>query len=136
MTRFLSALGAVALWVCWTGTAVATPITVQFGGFITSVDPLLAGTFAIGDPVSDTLTYDTAAADTVPGPTIGNYPYDSFQIRFGSYVATFPPGANSVVHVFNQSLVDFFQAASFLGAVGAPVNGLTLVSGSAALTDS
>jgi len=121
---------------CCTDAALASPITFHFGGIVTSVDPLLTGTFTVGDPISDILTVDTAAADTAPGPTVGMYQYISFQLQFGSYVASSLPGVNSIVSVFNEPSFDLFQALSAFSAVGAPVNGLTLVSGATTLLDS
>ena len=136
MKQFLLALGMAVIGTCWTDGALASPITFQFGGIVTSVDPLLTGMFAVGNPISDVLTFDTAAADTAPGPTVGMYQYISFQLRFDSYVASSLPGVNSIVSVFNEPSFDLFQAVSAFSAVGAPVNGLTLVSGATTLLDS
>src|SRR5262245_1100451 len=136
MKQFLSALGMVIVGACWTDAALASPIAFHFGGSVTSVDPLLTGTFAVGDPISDILTFDPAAVDTDPNPATGRYQYISFQLQFGSYVASSLPGVNSIISVFNQPSFDLFQALSAFSAVGAPVNGLTLVSGATTLLDS
>ena len=136
MKQFLLALGMAVVGTCCTDAALGSPITFHFGGIVTSVDPLLTGTFAVGDPISDVLTFDTAVPDTAPGPAIGMYPYISFQLQFGSYLASSLPGMNSIVSVFNEPSFDLFQALSAFSAVGAPVNGLTLVSGATTLLDS
>ena len=136
MKQFLSALGMVIVGACWTDAALASPIAFHFGGSVTSVDPLLTGTFAVGDPISDILTFDPAAVDTDPNPATGRYQYIGFQLQFGSYVASALPGVNSIISVFNQPSFDLFQALSAFSAVGAPVNGLTLVSGATTLLDS
>src|SRR5262245_28107804 len=109
MKQFLSALGMVIVGACWTDAALASPIAFHFGGSVTSVDPLLTGTFAVGDPISDILTFDPAAVDTDPNPATGRYQYISFQLQFGSYVASSLPGVNSIISVFNQPSFDLFQ---------------------------
>ena len=130
MKQFLLALGMAIVAIvgtCCTDAALASPITFHFGGIVTSVNPLLTGTFAVGDPISDVLTFDTAAPDTAPGPAIGMYPYISFQLQFGSYLASSLPGMNSIVSVFNEPSFDLFQALSAFSAMGAPVHGLSMM---------
>src|SRR4051794_8937159 len=75
----------------------AAPITFNFSGTATAVNPLLIGTFTPGDTLSGSLTFDSDLVDSNPDPTVGRYaPIESLTFTLGSYTASFVNGSGFV----------------------------------------
>jgi hypothetical protein len=77
--------------------AVAAPITFNFSGTATAVNALATGTFAVGDSLSGSLTYDSTLTDSNVSPADGRYaPLSSLTFTIGTYTATFVTGSGYV----------------------------------------
>jgi hypothetical protein len=68
----------------------ATTVTFDFTGSLYSVDPTLAGSFAPGDSVVGSYTFDTDLIDQDPSdPTVGIYDSSSaYSVSAGSFTST------------------------------------------------
>jgi hypothetical protein len=102
----------------------ASTITFSFTGAVTSVSPLLAGPFAVGDAMSGTFVFDSAATFTDCGSACGKYdsPLQSVSLTIGSYTLTATATERLIAPVSNQYII----SADSPAISGAPVNGLTL----------
>lgn len=116
--------------------AHATLVGLTLEGDVISVDPALAGEFAVADRATFELLYDTAATDTNPSSSIGVYvdALISLSLEIGTYTATAGTGSFSVgdVPAFDQFLfsafANFGSASSPTPLDGPPVNGLPISS--------
>lgn len=92
------ALAATAFLTALPSRAAAGPITFTFEGTVTAVSPLLgAGTFAPGDVLTGSLTYDSALIDTNVSSSVGRYePISSLVFSIDGYSATFVDGTGYV----------------------------------------
>ena len=112
--------------------AEALMVQVDFQGTVASVGADVAGTFAVDDPVSGSVSYDTTVADSNPASDEGSYlpAVVSFDAMVGSYAIslTGSGGFNRVLvrDDFNQvgGPVDSFFADVRDNLSGAQVNGL------------
>jgi hypothetical protein len=77
---------ALACVLVFAGSAAqGTPFVVTFSGTITSVDPNLASQFTVGQPVSGSFAFDSAAIDQIPANTqIGQYIATNATLQIGS----------------------------------------------------
>lgn len=125
--------------------AAAAPVTFTYSGTINFVDASLAGTFAVGQTISSTITFESLAPDSLPLNTaLGAYNgvITNVLITTGGYTAS---STNGQMQVFNNSFAggDRFAGASFAAGVsggqfsltGANVNGLQLLDFGFSLVD-
>lgn len=97
--------------------AQAAIITFDFTGTVTSVPDKLSGSggISVGDPLTGSYTFDSAALDSDPGdPNFGEYALTAFSLTLGS----FPAGATGgYINVQNAS-PDFYTAGFDRGTDG------------------
>lgn len=80
------------------------PIEVAFSGTVTSVDPPLATTAQLGEPVEGRFSYDPEAPDATPtDPVYGDYPnaVTGFEVSIGAGAAITAASSGGSVHVVN-----------------------------------
>lgn len=138
-----AAIAGIGATILFADAAQAAPTTLEFDGSVNSVDPALTGTFGFGDPVSIRLVYDAATPDALPAdPNLAVYDFISFDLRFGSYTASFSSNAAGGVGIVvlnnaDQGLgpADAFGASAAGSGAGAPVGGLPLQQGFVSLWD-
>lgn len=104
--------------------AHATPITFAFEGTVGFVQTELSSSFAVGDPVTGTLTFD-AVPDLVPSvPTIGMYneAISSLSLSIGAKTYTLGNGTGptSFIQVRDNYSGDSLDSYSFGGQMGGP----------------
>lgn len=107
--------------------AYAAVTTFNFTGVIVQVDAPLLGTFAIGDVITGSYTFDSSAPDLDPNdPTVGIYSSGlAYSVSAGSFVSA---GTGFEFNIFNNLVLspgilrDQYRVA--LGAQGQSVNGL------------
>lgn len=75
-------IACLAVWLVPTG-AGAVPVTFGFTGVVTDVDDLVAAEFSVGEQVVGSYTFDSAAADSDPDPTLGSYAITALTVTFG-----------------------------------------------------
>jgi len=120
------AIAAVGILCVAPSMAHAVTVSDSYQGRINSIDPHLAGQFALTDTFAVNITYETAfATDTAVNPAIGVYDFvlTSMTATIGSHSFTLDTGAipNSV-RVDNDSLGrDLFIVKA--GPLGSQVNG-------------
>ncbi len=123
--------------------AMAAPVTLTLTGAVSRVDAPLAGVFNVGDAVSVTLVYDTAAPAVLSNANGAEYDFLQFRMSFGTYSASFASGAatesgfvsvsNNVASPFGPA--DAFGASAFQTGGGAAVAGVPLQQGFIGLWD-
>jgi hypothetical protein len=122
--RILFATICGGLWILPAQGAVTT---FNFTGVIFQVDAPLSGTFAIGEVITGSYTFDSSAPDSVPNdPSVGIYSSSlAYSVSAGSFVST---GTAFQFNIFNNLLLssgilrDQYRVA--LGSQGQSVNGL------------
>lgn len=129
---------AGVLLVAGAASAAATPITFTFSATISTVEsPLAGGPFSVGDALTATLTYDTAAPDEEAAAGLGyyyltagsGYQPSSLAISTANYSAT--SSQSPFVQVTNGN-ADGFGAAGPM--TGPAVNGIALLRGQVVLS--
>jgi hypothetical protein len=128
-------LGVLALMAAAAPSSAST-ITFSFTGSVTGVSPQLAGQFAVGDAMSGTLVFDSAATAGVCGSACVIYssPLQALSVTIGSYTAS-GTAAEELVAIpsaFDQYVI-FLSHTSPIS--GAPVNGLPLSNFALSLID-
>ena len=90
MKKMMVVIVSVIFLGGFSGTAKATPITIDFTGSIYTVGESIAGDgVSVGDTVTGKFTYDVLAPDTYPDVSYGLFEMESFVISFGSgFLAT------------------------------------------------
>jgi hypothetical protein len=115
-------VAAAVILIGLPANASASPITFTFNGTVTTVNPLLAGTFNIGDSLTGSLTYDSALLDSNANPNVGQYaPLSSLGFTVGSYTAAFVNGSGFVTVTNGAPIPD--QLGLRGDVTGATVNG-------------
>jgi len=104
-------------------------VTFNFTGTVNSVDPNLSGSFAVGNSITGSYTFDTTAPNTDPGgdPNVGIYNSDlAYTVSAGSFTSS---GAGFSFNVFYNLVLapnafrDQYRVAETQGN-GLSVNGL------------
>lgn len=126
-------LGVLVVMAAATPSSAST-ITYSFTGEVTAVSPLLAGPFAVGDAMSGTFVFDSAAIFTACGGACGKYdsPLQSVSMTIGSYTLT-ATATDLLTTPVGASEYDIYADAPAIS--GAPVNGLTLAGFALSLID-
>lgn len=109
-----------------TGVVRAAPVTYQFGGTISSVDPLLAGEISPDATFFGSVTFDTSTADSDPNPTRGVYtPAPAFSLVVGGLSYSRNSGGSGSVTIQNEfsPSVDSFLANSGGQIIGQEILG-------------
>ena len=110
--------------------AQAAPITFDFGGTVTSVDPALAGSFAVSQSLTGSFTYESTSLPSSPGG--GNYftALTALSFTVGTYSASFlgplpPPSQDLKISVINLPGLDIFNVSAVTtdGLTGPPAAG-------------
>jgi hypothetical protein len=120
MKTFLVFLCAIASIAGMTRVASAIPVTHTYTEVVTEVDPVLSGTFGIGDIMTITYTFESTTADTNPHPQAGFYPdaITSYTVQVGTYTAS---AASGNIFIHDDFAGDSYEAAT-LGLSGPLVN--------------
>lgn len=126
-------LGVLVVMAAATPSSAST-ITYSFTGTVTDVSPLLAGPFAVGDAMSGTFVFDSAAIFTACGGACGRYDssLQSVSMTIGSYTLT-GTATDLLQTPFMSRRYDIYADAPAVS--GAPVNGLTLAGFALSLFD-
>jgi hypothetical protein len=121
----VSVITAVILVTCV--PAQGSLITFNFQSTFTYVDPLLAGSFSVGETISSSYTFESTTPDTYPfDSTLGYYPGAITALSFstsGGYSSGPAASGLNYIHVLNDyySLQDYYQVSGYL--TGSPING-------------
>lgn len=110
--RFRKLCGALMLAVA--GIAQAAPVTYYFGGQLSYVDSNLSPTLAVGNGFSGSFTYESTAADSLPGdPNRGFYgPGPAFTVTINSLPFSITGGGAGSVGVEQLIGTDRFSVGS------------------------
>lgn len=105
----------------------AAEVTHFFTGVVTSVDPLVASEFSVGDIISGSYTFDDLAVDLFPDADYGGYEdhYTGVAANFTSgYSVSINPLETGDATLIDDGPItgDLFDV--FVGVNGLPVNGL------------
>lgn len=125
-------LAALLILASVAAPVVATPITFNFSGSVTSVGNNIASAFAIGDSVSGLYTFesDTIGQPFAPGeindPSITYYPSAlyAFQAAIGSYEISLGSGEQRIFVMDNEAGIRDRYIVEMFTPTGASVNGL------------
>ncbi len=112
------------------GAAQSSTLTFNFTGVVNSVDSQLSSSFAVGDQITGSYTFDTNAPDTDPAdPTVGLYNSSlAYSVTAGSFTST---GTGVVFNIFDNLVLapnrlrDQYRVV--LGTAGPSVNGLNYI---------
>jgi hypothetical protein len=127
-------LGAFVLMVAAAPVSAAT-ITYSFTGTVTTRTSNVASQFAVGDAMSGTFVFDTAAIGSDCGGSCKDYdsPLQALSATVGSY--TFSGTVTEQLFVLKPLQDDYTIYALGSSIYGAPVNGQALVDFGLKLTD-
>ena len=129
--RLVSAVAAVTMTLGVAAAAEASSITLNFTGVVTSVAPGLAGSFAVGDLLAGSYTFESTTSPR-PGADVNGAVYDAVtdvSFTIGSYAAaTVGPAPNGEIQVENDPVTPgFFDRYALVsrvsdGLVGPPAS--------------
>lgn len=109
-----------------TGAAHAAPVTYQFGGTLTLVDPALSAEIFNGTLFQGSFTFDSATVDSDPNPTRGVYaPGPAFSLVVGGLSYSRNSGSPGSVMVENEFFpsVDRFSVSAGNNITGPQILG-------------
>ncbi len=124
-------------------TARAEPITFQFSGYVSYVDPILAGRFSVGDSMTASYTFESETPCSLgcSGSLIHTYfaALSGGSLHVGSYAASYSDDAVELSAVNNEPVLgaavrDSYQA-DIIGLVGPVVGGLAPLAFDVTLVD-
>jgi hypothetical protein len=119
--------GILAMAVISATNSHGAVITFEFQGTLTSVPTELSGTFAVGQPFTESITFESTTPDSEPG----NSAHSSFSnailtwtIQVGSESFAAPTVAPfNFITVADGPVVDEFQFTALFGLTGPTING-------------
>jgi hypothetical protein len=121
------AISAAFVLLLGCSSAQSSTVTFDFTGTVSSVDPNLSSAFAVGNPITGSYTFDTAAPNTVSGnPNVGIYNSSfAYTVSAGGFTSSGTGfGFNVFYNLFLASNAYRDQYRVALGSTGPSVNGL------------
>jgi hypothetical protein len=109
--HFLASAVGLVLLIGGATSALAIPVTVNINGLVSSVDPLLASFFSVGDPMTSSFTYESSVGPFHCEPFICGFDaVTAFSFTVGN---TSGVGSSGQVQVVGEDVP--YDAISFLG---------------------